>query len=66
MEEAVLPSISRLHNRPDTFVIAYAVGDGVALGRIDEDGSEDGVSKIVPIDTKRNRSRADLLIRLSG
>ena len=46
--------IAFLHNRPDTFVIAYAVGDGVALGRIDEDGRI-GVSKIVPIDTKRGK-----------
>src|SRR5215510_1060309 len=44
--------IQFLHNRPDTFIIGYAVGDGVALGRIDEDGRI-GVSKIVPIDTKR-------------
>jgi hypothetical protein len=46
--------IAFLHNRPDTFVIAYAVGDGVALGRIDEDGRI-GVSKVVPIDTKRGK-----------
>jgi len=46
--------IAFLHNRPDTFVIAYAVGDGVALGRIDEDGRI-GVNKIVPIDTKRGK-----------
>src|SRR6201981_563028 len=30
--------IAFLHNRPDTFIVAYAVGDGVSLGRIDEDG----------------------------
>ena len=46
--------IAFLHNRPDTFIIAYAVGDGVALGRIDEDGRI-GVGKIVPIDTKRGK-----------
>ena len=41
-----------LHNRPDTFIICYAVGDGVAMGRIDENGRI-GVGKIVPIDTRR-------------
>ena len=46
--------IAFLHNRPDTFVIGYAVGDGVALGRIDEDGRI-GVGKVVPIDTKRGK-----------
>src|ERR1700747_2062820 len=44
--------IQFLHNRPDTFIIGYAVGDGVALARIDEDGRI-GVGKIAPIDTKR-------------
>lgn len=44
--------IAFLHNRPDTFIIGYAVGDGVALGRIDKDGKI-GVSKVVPIDTRR-------------
>jgi len=44
--------IQFLHNRPDTFIIGYAVGDGVALGRIDEDGRI-GVDKIVPINTRR-------------
>ena len=44
--------IAFLHNRPDTFIIGYAVGDGVALGRIDKDGRI-GVSKVVPIDTRR-------------
>jgi 6-phosphogluconolactonase (cycloisomerase 2 family) len=43
-----------LHSRPDTFVIGYAVGDGVALGRIDENGRI-GMDKIVPIDTKRGK-----------
>jgi 6-phosphogluconolactonase (cycloisomerase 2 family) len=46
--------IAFLHNRPDTFVIGYAVGDGVALGRIDEDGRI-GVDKVVPIDTRRGK-----------
>src|SRR5215510_5673349 len=44
--------IQFLHNRPDTFIIGYAVGDGVALGRIDEEGRI-GVDRIVPINTKR-------------
>src|SRR5262244_1369098 len=46
--------IAFLHNRPDTFILGYAVGDGVALARIDEDGRI-GVGKIVPIDTKRGK-----------
>jgi hypothetical protein len=46
--------IQFLHNRPDTFIIGYAVGDGVGLGRIDEDGRI-GVDKIAPIDTKRGK-----------
>jgi 6-phosphogluconolactonase (cycloisomerase 2 family) len=44
--------IAFLNNRPDTFIIGYAVGDGVSIGRIDEDGRI-GVGKIVPINTKR-------------
>jgi 6-phosphogluconolactonase (cycloisomerase 2 family) len=46
--------IAFLHNRSDTFIIGYAVGDGVALGRIDEDGRI-GVGKLVPINTKRGK-----------
>src|SRR4026208_364822 len=30
--------IQFLHNRPDTFILGYAVGDGGSLGRIDEHG----------------------------
>src|ERR1700746_2189637 len=41
-----------LHNRPDTFVIGYAVGDGVSLARIDDEGRI-GVDKVVPINTRR-------------
>src|SRR5258708_18411577 len=44
--------IAFLHNRPDTFIFGYAVGDGVAFGRIDEDGRIGG-GKGVPINTKR-------------
>jgi 6-phosphogluconolactonase (cycloisomerase 2 family) len=42
--------IAFLHNRPDHFVIGEAVSDGVALGRIDEDGRI-SVGPVVPIDT---------------
>src|SRR5690349_23346564 len=44
--------IAFLHNRPDTFIVGYAVGDGVSMCRIDEDGRI-GVGNIVPIDTRR-------------
>src|ERR1700739_3721989 len=44
--------IAFLHNQPDTFIIGYAVGDGVSLGRIDEDGRI-GIDRVVPINTKR-------------
>jgi hypothetical protein len=44
--------IQFLHNRPDTFIIGYAVGDGVSMCRIDENGRI-GVGKIVKINTKR-------------
>jgi 6-phosphogluconolactonase (cycloisomerase 2 family) len=43
-----------LRHRPDTFVLAYAVGDGVALGRIDEDGNL-SVGPITEIDTFRGK-----------
>jgi lactonase family protein with 7-bladed beta-propeller len=46
--------IQFLHNRPDTFIIGYAVGDGVALGRIEEDGRI-SAGNIVPIDTRRGK-----------
>ena len=39
-----------LHGRPDTFVIGEAVGDGVALGKIDGDGKVE-VGEVVKIDT---------------
>src|SRR6201988_2336101 len=44
--------IDFLHNRPDTFIVAYAVGDGVSLGRIDADGRI-GIHQVVPINTRR-------------
>src|ERR1700746_808479 len=43
-----------LHNRPDTFIVGYAVGDGVSMCRMDEDGRI-GVGKVVPIDTSRGK-----------
>jgi 6-phosphogluconolactonase (cycloisomerase 2 family) len=46
--------IAFLHNRPDTFVIGYAVGDGVGVGHIDEDGRI-GMGALVPIDTSRGK-----------
>lgn len=46
--------IAFLHNRPDTFVIGYAVGDGVGLGHIDEDG-DIGISTFTPIDTSAGK-----------
>jgi 6-phosphogluconolactonase (cycloisomerase 2 family) len=39
-----------LHGRPDTFVIGEAVGDGVALGKIDREGKVE-VGEVVKIDT---------------
>jgi hypothetical protein len=38
------------HNRPDTFVIGYAVADGLALAMIDEDGQV-ATGPVVKIDT---------------
>jgi len=46
--------IAFLNNRPDTFIVGYAVGDGVSMCRIDEDGRI-GVGKVVPIDTRRGK-----------
>ena len=42
--------IAFLKGRPDTFVIAYAVGDGCAMATIDRDGKID-VGPLVKIDT---------------
>jgi hypothetical protein len=42
--------IAFLHNRPDTLIIGYAVGNGVSMGRIDADGKI-RVGPLVPIDT---------------
>jgi len=46
--------IAFLHNRPDTFVLAYAVGDGVGIGHIDEDGRL-GIGPVVPLDTSAGK-----------
>jgi 6-phosphogluconolactonase (cycloisomerase 2 family) len=42
--------IAFLKNRPDTFVVAYAVGDGCAMGSIDADGKLN-IGPLVKIDT---------------
>jgi len=42
--------IAFLHNRPDTFLIGFGVGDGLAMGRIDAEGKIN-VDPIVKIDT---------------
>jgi 6-phosphogluconolactonase (cycloisomerase 2 family) len=44
--------IAFLHNRPDTFVIGEAVGDGCVLGTIDEEGKVE-IGPLVKIDTSR-------------
>jgi 6-phosphogluconolactonase (cycloisomerase 2 family) len=43
-----------LHHRPDHFVVGYAVGDGVAMGRINSDGKIE-LGPIVPVDTSGGR-----------
>jgi 6-phosphogluconolactonase (cycloisomerase 2 family) len=42
--------IAFLHSRPNTFVIGYAVGDGVSMGTIEEDGKVN-IGPLVKIDT---------------
>lgn len=42
--------IAFLHNRPNTFVIGYAVGDGISMGTIDGDGRV-SISPLTHIDT---------------
>jgi 6-phosphogluconolactonase (cycloisomerase 2 family) len=42
--------IAFLHSRPDTFVIGFAVGDGCAMGTIDENGKV-SIGSLVKIDT---------------
>ena len=43
--------VAFLHNRPNTFIIGYAVSDGVAMGRIDANGKINVISPLVKIDT---------------
>ena len=43
-------NVQFLRHRPDCFVLAYAVGDGCALGSIDEDGNLD-IGPIAPFDS---------------
>lgn len=43
-----------LRRRPDTFIIGYAVGDGVVMGSIDETGRI-GLGPLVQIDTSAGR-----------
>ena len=42
--------IAFLHERPDTFVIAYAVGDGCSMGTIEKDNTV-SIGPLVKIDT---------------
>jgi WD40 repeat protein len=42
--------IAFLRGRPDTFVVASTVGDGLLMGKIDEDGRID-LGPLVPLDT---------------
>jgi 6-phosphogluconolactonase (cycloisomerase 2 family) len=44
--------IAFLHNRPNTFVLGEAVGDGCVLGTIDDDGKVE-IGPLVKIDTSR-------------
>jgi 6-phosphogluconolactonase (cycloisomerase 2 family) len=46
--------IAFLHNRPDTLIIGYAVGDGVSMGHIDADGKI-RVGPLVPLDTSAGK-----------
>jgi hypothetical protein len=47
-------NVQFLRHRPDHFLLGYAVGDGVALGRIDEDGNLD-IGPIVQVDSTWGR-----------
>jgi 6-phosphogluconolactonase (cycloisomerase 2 family) len=46
--------IAFLHNRPDTFVLGYAVGDGCAIGTIDADGKVH-IGRLVHIDNSAGK-----------
>jgi 6-phosphogluconolactonase (cycloisomerase 2 family) len=43
-----------LHGRPDRFIIGTAVGDGLVMSSIDEDGRI-GIGPLVPIDTSAGK-----------
>ena len=43
-----------LHSRPDTFIIGYAVGDGISIGHINANGTV-SVGEVVKIDTSLGR-----------
>ena len=47
-------NVQFLRHRPDHFALGYAVGDGLALGRIDEDGNLD-IGPITHINTFRGQ-----------
>lgn len=47
-------NIQFLHHRPDHFLLGYAVGDGVAIGRLDEDGNVE-LGPIVQVDTSGSK-----------
>ena len=46
--------IAFLHDRPDTFIIGYAVGDGCATATIDEDGKI-SIGRLTQIDNSSGR-----------
>jgi Lactonase, 7-bladed beta-propeller len=47
-------NIRFLHGRPDTFIIGYAVGDGISIGHVNSDGTV-SVGEVVKIDTSNGR-----------
>ncbi|MFC6018267.1 lactonase family protein [Plantactinospora solaniradicis] len=46
--------IAFLHGRPDTFVVGYAVGDGIVMGNIDADGRV-SFGPLTPINTSAGK-----------
>ncbi len=47
-------NIRFLHGRPDTFIIGYAVGDGISLGHVNKDGTV-SIGQVVKIDTSNGK-----------
>jgi 6-phosphogluconolactonase (cycloisomerase 2 family) len=47
-------NIRFLHGRPDTFIIGYAVADGISVGHINKDGTV-SIGEVVKIDTSLGR-----------